>query len=354
VAQSVTVASSTAAFSQVVPDVYTINGSDTNHPPQTGTQLTVCPDGSTSPSPASFQFQEGEVAGTVSVPATSQLQASAVTLDLYTGGSTGGTPQPLMVTCPAPPSNCTTGNFSAFVALGSKYTLQASMTGLTTATATTPVLTKSSPADTTIALDLLATPREVDLTVTSGGNPSLPMAAGTVTLTLSSGKPYSGNPKTYHGTIVNGVAQIPGVAPAPNDYNIVVTDGPITASDTVTVPIGTGAVMKTVQAQFGEITGTVILSPAPNNTTTVTATVCDGSTGCTSPILVQTISVDTSGTATYTLQLPPSSPNGDVVTFSAAKYGAQPTTALSVTDGGTTQAPTITLTAIPPSTTTTT
>ena len=148
VAQSVAVSSGQAAFTQVVPDVYTLGGSDPGHPPQTGTQLTVCPDGSTSPSPAAFEFQEGEVGGpasTVSVPTGSGLLASGVTLNLYTGTSTGGNPQVLTVTCQSTSTNCTTGTFSAFVALGSQYTVQAVMTGLTTDTHTTPLLTASKP-----------------------------------------------------------------------------------------------------------------------------------------------------------------------------------------------------------------
>ena len=78
--------------------------------------------------------------------------------------------------------------------------------------------------------------------------------------------------------------------------------------------------------------------------------------GCKAPILVQTFTVDTSGSASYTLQLPPNTTDGYFLTFSAANYVTEstPPPPLTVADGVTTTAPTITLSAPPPSTTTTT
>jgi hypothetical protein len=348
--QSATVASSTATFNQVVPDVYTLTASDPNHPAQASTQVTVCPDGSTSPS---FTFQEGEVSGTVAVPADSGLLASGVTVDLFTGTSASGTPQVLSVS-PA-------GAFSAFVPLQSAYTVQASMTGLTTQTGMTTTLKANNPSA-TVSLTLPATPREVDVKVTSGGTPSIPLATGTVTLSLPHGsKPFS--PTTpappYSGTITSGVAKLTGVAPSASDYTITVTpvpvtEGPITASGSVTVAIdttGVGTVNAPITAAFGQINATVTLSPAPTTSTAVNAVVCASAAGCTAPVASQSTNV-TSGSATFTFQLPPSSGTGDVVTFSATGYTGQSTT-LVVTDGATTPA-SITLTATPPTTTTTT
>jgi hypothetical protein len=359
---TVGVASSTATFNQVIPDVYTLSASDADHPAQTGTTLTVCPDGSTTPSSPSFQFKEGEVSGTVGIPAGTNppLAASSVTVDLFTGGSASGTSRRLSVSCSPASSSCTTGAFSAFVALGSAYTVQASMTGLTldpTDITTTSPLTPAN-LSATLSLTLLAATREVDVTVTSGGTTPINLAAGTVTLTLASGAPYSGSAGTPTGTIVSGVAKITGVAPSATAYDAAVAspDGSITATakGSVLVQIGTGPVPTTVTAAFGQISGTVTLSPAPTASTTVTATVCAGAAGCTKPLTTpQTINVDTSGSASYTLQLPPSSGTGDVVSFSASGYASQSTTALVVTDGATTPA-SITLTAPPPSTTTTT
>ena len=354
VGQSVTITSSTAAFNQVVPDVYTLSASDTGHPPQTGTTLTVCPDGSTSPSPASFVFQEGEVSGTVELPTGSGLLASNATVDLFTGTSASGSSQVLSVSCSTSSSSCTTGTFSTFVPLGSAYTVQGSMTGLTTETKTTAILTGATPssASGTVDLNLQATPLEVDVTTTSGGATPIDLDAGTVTLTLPAGsEPYSGSAQSYHGTIVGGVAKITGVAPSATPYVIAVTDGPITGSGSISVPIGTGPLPAPATAAFGEVTGTVGLSPAPAASTPVTATVCDGSAGCATPILAPVIKVDTSGSASYTIQLPPSSPAGDVITFSAGSYISQSTAAITVADGGTVPAPTVTLSAPPPTTT---
>ncbi len=350
VAQSVTAGSSTAAFNQVVPDVYTLSASDAgppNHPPQTGTTLTVCPDGSTSPSPASFQFQEGQVSGSVSVPV-----ASNVTVDVFTGTSASGAPQVLSLSCPPAPASCT---FSAFVALGSAYTVQASSSGLTTQTQTTPSLTATNPSA-ALTLTLPATPRDVDVTVTSGGTTPINLAAGTVTLTLPAGtSPYSGTAQAFTGNISGGVATVAGVAPSATAYTVAVADGAITASGSVVlVPIGTGPVPTTVTAAFGQISGTVALSPAPGASTPVTATVCAAAAGCTTPVATFTITVATSGSAPYTLQLPPSVAGGDVVTFSAGgPYVDQSTAVLTVTDGATTTVPAITLSTPPPTTTTT-
>jgi hypothetical protein len=350
--QSVSVANATAAFNQVIPDVYTLTASAPNHPAQTGTRLTVCPDGSTSPASASFQFQEGAVTGTVSVPTGSGLLASSVTLNLFTGASATGTPQVLTVSCSSTPASCTSGTFSAFVALGSVYTVQASMTGLTTQTQTTSSLTAANPSA-TVTLALPAATRGVDVTVTSGGSSPINLAAGTVTLSLPTGsQPYSGTAQTYTGTIRGGLATITGVAPSATAYTIGVAAGPVTASGSVSVQIGTGNVATTVTAAFGQISGTVTLSPAPSASTSVTAVVCSGAAGCTTPVDTETITVGTSGNASFTFQLPPST--GDVISFSATGYVGQSTASLVVTDGATTSASTITLSVPPPPTTTTT
>jgi hypothetical protein len=154
------------------------------------------------------------------------------------------------------------------------------------------------------------------------------------------------------------VAKLTGVAPSASPYTITVTDGPITASGSVmgsvTVGIdttGVGTVTAPVTAAFGQINATVTLSPAPTTSTAVDAVVCASAAGCTPPVATQTTTV-TSGSATFTFQLPPSSGSGDVVTFSATGYTGQSTT-LAVTDGGTASA-SITLIATPPTTTTTT
>jgi hypothetical protein len=338
-AQSATVASSTATFNQVVPDVYTLTASDPNHPAQTGTRLTVCPGGSMS---TSFTFQEGEVTGTVSVPDGFGLLPSNVTLNLFAGGSPSGPPLAFTETCPSSSNSCT---FFAFVPLNSVYTAQASMTGLTTQTQTTSSQVTTQNPTANVTLNLLAAPREVDVTVNSGGTSPIPLAAGTVKL--------SGT--TLSATIANGLATLTGVAPSTSPYTITVTDRAITASGSVSVPIGVGTVPITVTAAFGQISGSVVLSPAPKKSTNVMATVCDGATLCATPIETVPLTADTSGNAPYTLQLPPSSANGDVVTFSAGSpYVDQHTNPLTVTDGGQIQVPTITLTAPPPSTTTTT
>ena len=185
--------------------------------------------------------------------------------------------------------------------------------------------------------------------MTSGGTTPIPLAGGTVTLSLPSGsQPSSGTAQSYTGTISAGWRKITGVAPSATAYTIGVADGPVTASGSVSVQIGTGIVATTVTAAFGQISGTVALSPAPSAPTAVTATVCAGAAGCATPVSTATITVATSGTASYTFQLPPSSGAGDVVTFSATGYDDQTTAALTVTDGTTTTAPAVTLSPPPP------
>jgi large repetitive protein len=335
--QTEPVTKSGATFTEVQPDYYQVaidtSSLPVSHPPQTAQSLLVCPGTGTAaptvPSPASVTLDEGEVSGSVSLPGG--LPASATTVAIYTGTSVGGNPvaRPTLV-CGSP---CTGGQYSAFVPLGSSYTVTIgdAADGFATSTFTTPQLVAGA-AMATFSPTLVPVDHRVEVSVTTADGAPVTVAA-TVTLTSDSGAPH-----TYTAPVVAGVATFPAVAPA--DYAVSFDAGPVTGPGApLAVPVESSSndpLTTGIAVPAGEVAGTVTVSPPPVTATSGTVRFCTDA-ACTSVVLTEPVSVSSAGSGSFTATLPASG-GGTTYWVSIVLTGSTPTAPVSelVTDGGTT------------------
>ena len=272
------------------------------------------------------------MSGTITVP--SGFQASGATVNVYTGTSVGPTPTATpSVTCSNGP--CTTGTYSASVALGSAYTVQATLTGFQPAGGTTAPLTAAAPTATQSAT-LTPLTHSVDVTVTSAdGSLALPGASVTISTSANS----------YTATAnASGVADFTGVVPDQGaNYSIRATLDGVTATGSVQVQVQSQAsdpIQGSASGSAGQLSGTITLTPAPSGPLDVTIDYCTGSPTCATPAFTQTVSIGTGGTGSYGGYLPAAAyyVSGRATGYTTASGG--PTT---LADGATITGPPVAL-----------
>ncbi len=337
-----TALSASASFSDVVPDVYTVSfsgvGTTTDAPtlPTTDT-LVVCPSSAsapaTTPSPATFTLDLGEISATVTLTTASstppQVTMSAGTLE------TTCTP-------PAPASGSTTTSCTMHLVTDlTTYTVSFSATGY--ATQKTSVTLSTTAATKTLTVTLARIVKNVTVTMTATANDyavKASLATATIKLTnTSSGRTYTATTSSTTSTSSTGKATDTATfaTVVAGTYTVLFTPNlPVATQEnegTVVVTTATHSFTKSVQT--GTVTGTITLTPKP--TPTVTVTVAIGTVTCTTA----TVAAHSSST-TYTCVLPPGT---YTLTFtpSSSSYTAATVNTVKVTDTKTTTGVNVTI-----------